>query len=191
MSNLAKNLTLAGLRQSISKVKADIAMAEQSVLPDADVQAAIRAELEGAVAAFHRIKARIAESLSAGVSTNLDDLVPENFDKHERTNIALGGALASYGVDRFMTEALEQVVDGGQIRMTRVERDSRLETLRRELYCLELDEELLVVRDSAPRRVDCNTAAVLGVPVAVAEAAGLLGGEPIRRNHPGADVSTD
>lgn len=174
-ANQAKNITLASQRQTILDLKTEIALTAAAGLPNKEVLPALRAELAFALDGFLHIQRKVADCLTEGRAETLDDLVLNDFDVHERSRVALGGALAAYGLDRFMAEATEQANLEQGLRLSRVERDSRLLTLRRKLYLAEQAEEGLCIQENAARRADCNVSAVLGVPLEIAEANNLLG----------------
>lgn len=173
--NQSKNITLASLRQTILDLKADIELTASAGLPNEEVLSALRAELAFAMNGFMRIQRRVSDCLTEGRTETLDALVMSDFDTHERGRVALGGALAAYGLDRFMDEATEQANLDHGLRLTRDERDRRLLTLRRKLYLIEQAEEGLCVQENVARRADCNVAAVLGVPLEIAEENNLIG----------------
>jgi hypothetical protein len=88
---------------------------------------------------------------------------------------ALGLAVLALGPDTLLGEAvkLAEEQDTGALRMTTSEKESRLLELRRKRYSLELLEA--EIAPPSDIRATINGAAMLGIPVDVAEEAGFLG----------------
>ena len=163
---------LESIRSRIAHLKKQAAAAACAGLPVSEVEASIRAQLAGAVEQFLSIRQSIANAVASGRHESLDGLMRTSYAKDEQAMIAFGGALASYGLDRFVKEALELAGKQSGERLTAAEREARLDELCREIYALELEEETLVQALDADRRPDADARAVLGVPLEIAFAEG-------------------
>ena len=163
---------LESIRSRIAHLKKQVTVTRCAGLPVSEVEAAVRAQLVGAANEFLRIRQGIADCIREGRHESLDGLMRHTYEKDEVPMIAFGGALAAYGVDRFVKEALEMAGKQSGERLTATEREARLDELRREIYALELEEETLVQALDADRRPDADARAVLQMPLEVAFAEG-------------------
>lgn len=171
--------SLAELRAAIVALKAEIREVSNAGLPADACEDRLRATIDGAAEAFEAMKRRAAGCLAAGELPTLQILMDYSTKPETPAQIALGAAMLAYGKTRFIDEvrdAAADLADDG-LRMTAAERLERLRDLRRRLYQLELAEESMIEETGAPRRIDANPAAVLGLPIDVAEDEQLLGAE--------------
>lgn len=169
--------TLADLRCLIAEIKQDIQEVDNAGLPAKDCEAALLQCLGKATTAFDALKRRAAECLAAGELPTLQYLTGHPVGPNAPAQLALGAAVASYGADRILAEARQAAAkmagtDG--LRLTFADRQEKLHSLRCQLYKCELDEEALIMATGEARRLDANPAAILGIPLAFADEAGLL-----------------
>jgi small-conductance mechanosensitive channel len=161
---------LKQIRDDIAAVKAEIIRIDNSIPPVADIEALLRTYLTSLADPKRRLVDLAASILSHGTPVNeLLNLPPTQLPQH-----AFGIALAAHGVDQIIAEAktIAQTQDNGAMRLSADDRTDKLLELRRELYELELSEEENLA--DTPRRPDVNPAAVLGVPMNIAESNGYL-----------------
>ena len=159
---------LDSIRSRIAHLKKQVTITRGAGLPVAEIEANIRAQLAAPVEQFLRIRQSIAAAIAEGRHESLDGLMRHTYDKDELPMLAIGGAVAAYGADRFLAEAIEMAGKQSGERLTATEREARLGELRREIYGLELEEEVLVQALDTDRRADVDPRAVLQMPVEVA-----------------------
>lgn len=154
-------------------VRADLDAAQNALPPLAEVEAALRETLEAAVDVWHRFTGRIAAELSAGDGrTHLRHLAG---GVAVSPDLALAGAIAAHGIDRLLKQARDEAGKLPQpVRLSAGEKAEALAVLRRQRYALELDLATAHFEAGEPLPEGLNAAALLGVPVEVAEAHGLL-----------------
>lgn len=155
-------------------VRADLDAAQNALPPLAEVEAALRETLEAAVDVWHRFTGRIAAELSAGDGrTHLRHLAG---GVAVSPDLALAGAIAALGIDHLLKSAHAEAAKAQPqpVRLSAGEKAEALAVLRRQRYALELDLATAHFEAGEPLPEGLNAAALLGVPVEVAEAHGLL-----------------
>jgi phage shock protein A len=161
------------MRRDIADLKADIAKVDSALAPLDERTELLRVAYRELTSAYDKWIDKAAAALADGAVADVFLVAPEL--KLER---AIGIAVAAVGEDEFIASALERVArhERGRQRMPAGEKSAALLKLHRRLYQLELDEEALVLASGEERRPDANAAAVLGVPLDVAEENNLLAG---------------
>lgn len=167
--------SLEAVRGRIAEILAERAACSVAIQPDAEIELEMHRVLGEAVSEFKAFQGRLSTYFAQGDVPSLDFVLRNSYLNDEVARMALGGALANYGVDRFVTESMAAANFPEGQRLTPTERATRLLELDRERYQCELDEESMVMTTRATRRVDCNAAAVIGMPLAVAEQNNLIG----------------
>lgn len=161
--------SLETVRGRIAQIIAKIADYRVVLRPDAEIELAMHRVLGEAVGEFKAFQGRFSSHFSQGDAPSLDFVLRDSYLPNEVERIALGGALVNYGIDRFVTESMAAANFPDGPRLSRAEQSDLLTELFRELYECELDEESLVMASGAMRRAGCNAAAVIGMPIIVAE----------------------
>ena len=160
-------MNLTTIRKNIDSINKELRLVEKAVPPVEYQEERLRSQLTEMANAKARLIQFAADALNGGQLelTPPAPLVAEH---------GFGLAVQAIGVDQIIEEAkrLAASKDNGALRLTPSEQFDRLNTLRRERYALELEEEK--VRGSASRRADVTPAAVLGLPVDEAEDGGFL-----------------
>ena len=167
---------LDSLRLAIGDLRGELAEVINATMPPDDIKAAVRGSLQAAVDEFSRAQTNAAECIASGIPSSLSAILKSSYDRDEVAIIALGGALAAYGLDRFLDEAEAMAGEPKGLRLTAAQSEEKAAIIRRELYQLESEEEALVESLDAMRRPGVNVAAVLGIPLEIAEREGLVGG---------------
>lgn len=160
---------LSQIRARIAELQAEIARTEKAGLPRDETIAALRHKLQSYIGQFESVKTDIA----AGIERGNPDMIAHSFPARLQNEIAIGASLASYGLDKLLSEADAQAGEDCPLRLSRAEQIERLRKLWSEKYELELAEE--TARGHEPRRAGANAAAVLGIPLKIAEQHGLTG----------------
>lgn len=161
--------TLKQLRADIAETQAEALAVKNALRPLAEIETGVRHVLGEMADASNRIVGMVSNIFSHGHP--IADLV--SIPAGQVPKFALGMALASIGVDAIIAAAKEKASanDNGALRMSTADRDGQLQALERQLYELQLAEEAAL--DGEPRRPGCNAAAVLGVPLEIAEQHGF------------------
>lgn len=167
---------LTSLRDTLATLKSELAAVSGARPPHDEVVSALRGTLQGAVAGFSRAQANVAECIASGVPSSLNSLLKSSYERDEIALIAFGGALASYGMDRFIDEAIAMAGEPEGLRLSVKDREAKERDLLRKIYQLETEEEILAESLGVMRRSGVNAAAVLGIPLEIAEREGWLGG---------------
>lgn len=164
-------MNLVAIRKQITKLQAEITAVENAIPPFDQTEGKLRTYLEDATRYRQSVVDSLTESFRSGrTTTYLLDLPTSALIK-----AALGIALAGVGIEHLLSEARTQAEanDTGGLKLAESEKSERLAALRRELYLAEAAEEQAL--EGQPRRDGIKyAAAILGIPVDVAEAAGLL-----------------
>lgn len=162
--------TLKQIRADIAEVKAEALAVKNALRPMAELEHSVRHVLTEMASARNQMVDLIAGMFSHGTPLSELSAIPATqLPKH-----GYGLAISAIGVDAIIAAALEKAEanDPGALRMSADDRDEQLSALQRTLHKLELQEEAAL--NGEPRRPDVNPAAVLGIPLEVAEKAGLL-----------------
>jgi len=162
--------TLSKIRAEIREVKAEAVAVKNALRPVAEIEAGVRHVLSEMADANNRMVDMVSNMFSHGHP--IADLV--SIPAGQLPKFALGMGVAAVGVDAIVKQAMEKAAgnDSGALRMSAAEQREQLEALERRLFDLELSEEENL--NGEPRRLGCNPAAVLNIPVEIAAAAGLL-----------------
>lgn len=167
---------LEALRATIWTMRRELKAVARATLPHDEIVATIRGTLHGAVDGFQKAQANVAECIATGTPSSLNAIIKTSYEPNEIALVAFGGALSAYGLDRFIGEAIEMAGKPEGLRLSAKEREAAELDLKRQIYQLEAEEEALVGSMGVARRPHVNAAAVLGIPLAIAEQEGLLGG---------------
>lgn len=161
--------TLKSVRAAIASVQTDLVKHVNALSPLESRFAEIEPFLNGVAKPFNDLLDRLVDVLTITDDTNVS-----LFDlgvSHERASVdsfALAAALTAH--DRAaLVKKIENRVTAldTAYRLPPAERDAKIFELRSKLFDLELQEEGLL--DGASRRDNCNPAAVLGIPLEVAQ----------------------
>ncbi len=165
-----KTENIESIRVKIAALQEEIIAHENARLPSGEVATIMGKELAACLGIFEGFKQRLADCMTNGQPENIDDLLKSSFEPDEISKLSLGAAIAANGgPDKLTAECkkLSRAADG--LRLPVIEKQTKLASLRYELYALELIEEPLVFAANVPRRPDVSTAAVLGIPDAALE----------------------
>ena len=152
---------------------ADLDAAQNALPPLAEVEAHLRETREAAVDGWHRFTGRLADELaSSDGRTHLRDLAG---GVAVSPDFALAGAIAAHGIDRLLKQARDEAGKLPQpVRLSADEKAEACAVLRRQRYGLELDLATAHFEEGTPLPEGLNAAAMLGLPVDIAEPHGLL-----------------
>ena len=170
---------LEEIRARISEIRVEIADCRNALRPADEIKAEMFRVLSEPIAEFQNFQARFSEQFAIGAVPSLDFVLRRSFQGDEIPRLALGSALLAFGADRFVTQAMASADFPAGPRYTASERAARLLELARELYQFEIDEELVVCATGQTRRADCNAAAIIGLPLDLAEELNLIGLETV------------
>lgn len=164
----------ADLMQEWRDVCADLQAAEQALPPLAEVESRLRATLENAAESWRRFVSRLADKFSAGDGRTTLRQLAGGVDL--AADLALAAAIDAHGVDRLLERARDEAarVQPQAVRLAAADRAEALALLRRQRYELEAQLAGLHFEDGGPVPDGINAAALLGLPVEVADHAGLL-----------------
>lgn len=176
MSKKSQAQNLTELREQIAKLNAEFGVVRAAGLPAAEVAQSIRTQVVHCCERFRAIQRRIATCLEDGYDESIASLLGPMITKSDPAELAFGAAVAAYGADRFMDEAIALARNHGELRLPADEREARLKDLLERRHSLELLECDLVESTGAAHRPDVTTGAVLGIPFDVLFEAGLIGG---------------
>lgn len=161
---------LKQIRAEIAETRAEAIAVKNSIRPMDEIEIGVRHTLNEMASAHDQLVNLIAGMFSHGTQiSELSAIPPTQLPKH-----GYGLAIAAIGVDAIIAAAKEkaQAQDSGALRISVFERGEQLEALERALYLLEIAEEEKL--NGEPRRPNANAAAVLGIPLEIAEEADLL-----------------
>lgn len=161
---------LKQIRAEIAETLAEAFAVKNSIRPMSEIEVGVRHTLTEMASAHDQIVNLIAGMFSHGTQiSELSAIPPTQLPKH-----GYGLAISAIGVDAIIAAAKEKAEanDSGALRISVFERGEQLEALERACYLLELAEEEKL--NGEPRRPNANAAAVLGIPLEVAEEADLL-----------------
>lgn len=161
---------LKQIRAEIAETRAEAIAVKHSIRPMSEIESGVRHTLNEMASAHDQIVNLIAGMFSHGTQiSELSAIPPTQLPKH-----GYGLAISAIGVDNLIAAAKEKAEsqDSGALRISVFERGEQLEALEHTLYCLELAEEEKL--NGEPRRPNANAAAVLGIPLEIAEEADLL-----------------
>jgi hypothetical protein len=166
----AKRQTLKAVLEEIEKINLDVQQVANSQRPLDELEASLRSYLGALASPRNALVNLCADVLTANMP--ITEIVGHPNSLAAR---GFGLALAANGVDAIIDEALTkaQANDPGCLRMTADERAERLASLAKARYLAEMEEETLLAGNE--RRPNMNAGAVLGIPIDVAEQAGLIG----------------
>jgi hypothetical protein len=159
--------SFAEIREAIREIQAEIAETVSAPLPFDMLAQAVRDELRRHLAPHADFVARLTNAFGS-TSTGLN-VFPVHTDSI--APLALSMALEPQ-LDRLVKCAerlAKESEPNGALRLSPIEKATRLADLRAQLYELELLEEAATPAGT-PRRDDVNPGAVLGVPLDVAQA---------------------
>jgi len=139
--------TLAQIRARIEELQDEINQHERAGLPRDETIAALHSKLEYFVRQFESVKTDIADGIGLGNPNMIDHTFPDRL----KGDIAIGAAIAGYGLDKLLSEADAQAGEDCPLRLSRAEQIERLRKLWSEKYELELAEE--TARGHEPRRL--------------------------------------
>lgn len=162
--------TLKQIRAEIAETLVEAIAVKNSIRPMSEIEIGVRHTLNEMSNARDQLVNLIAGMFSHGTQiSELSAIPPTQLPKH-----GYGLAISAIGVDAIIAAAKEKAEanDSGALRISVFERGEQLEALEHTLYCLELLEEEKL--NGEPRRPNANAAAVLGIPLEVAEEADLL-----------------
>lgn len=153
---------------------ADLQAAEQALPPLAEVETALRATLENATESWRRFVSRLAGEFAAGDGRSTLRHLAGGVDI--APDLALAAAIDAHGVDRLLKNARDEAarVQPQAVRLAAADRAEALALLSRQRFELEAQLATLHFAQGEPLPDGINPAALLGLPVDVAEAAGLL-----------------
>jgi len=153
---------------------ADLQAAEQALPPAAEVESRLRETLGAAAEGWHRFTARIAAELATGTGHVTLRQLHGGVDLG--ADLPLAGALAAHGVDRLLKQARDEAakVLPQPVRLTADEKAEAIAALSRQRYELEAQIASLHFEEGAALPENIAAAALLGLPLEVAEDAGLL-----------------
>ena len=152
---------------------ADLQAAAQALPPVAEVEQHLRATLEAAVSDWQKFAGRIAAELATGTGHVTLRQLTGGVDLHPA--LPLAGAIASFGIDRIIKTARAEAEKLPQaVRLDAAARAEAVALLSRQRFALELDLAGLHFEDGAALPESINAAALLGLPLDIAEAHGLL-----------------
>jgi hypothetical protein len=167
-----KKKTLSAVREEIANLSRDMKEVDNALRPLKEIEADLRSFLAALTKPRDEFINKCVDVLSQGLPVTTlighPNLLAEK---------AFGLALAGIGVDLIVDAALTRTnaKKSNVLRLPHTERAERLATFAKALYIAECEEEQLL--GLAERRPCANAAAVLSVPIDVAEKAGLLGVE--------------
>lgn len=155
-------------------VCADLQAAEQALPPLAEVETALRATLENAAESWRRFASRLAGEFAAGDGRTTLRQLAGGVDL--AADLALAAAIDAHGVDRLLKHARDEAarVQPQAVRLAAADRAEALALLSRQRFELEAQLATLHFAQGDPLPDGINPAALLGLPVEVAEHAGLL-----------------
>ncbi len=162
--------TLKQIRAEIAETLAEAIAVKNSIRPMSEIEIGVRHTLNEMASAHDQLVNLIAGMFSHGTQiSELSAIPPTQLPKH-----GYGLAISAIGVSAIIAAAKEKAEanDSGALRISVFERGEQLEALEHTLYCLELLEEEKL--NGEPRRPNANAAAVLGIPLEIAEEADLL-----------------
>lgn len=162
--------TLKQLRTEIAETRAEALAVRHSIRPMSEIEAGVRHTLNEMANAHDQLVSLIAGMFSHGNQISELSAIPATqLPKH-----GYGLAISAIGVDAIIADALKkaEAQDSGALRISVYERGEQLEALERACYLLELAEEQKL--NGEQRRPNANAAAVLGIPIELAQEAGLL-----------------
>lgn len=151
----------------------DLEAAEQALPPLAEVEAHLRETLELAVESWRKFTTRLAVELGTGDGrTDLRNLAG---GVAVSPDLALAGAIAAHGIDRLLKQARDEAGKLPQpVRLDAAARAEAIAVLRRQRYDLEAQLAHLHFEAGEALPEGLAPAALLGLPVDIAEAHGLL-----------------
>jgi hypothetical protein len=170
------NAQLTKIRRELDNVNSEIASVQNALPPIAERLNDVAQALELLTAPWNDFVAQAAEQVVLwDRPITLSSLTPHRFNAENIAELGLAAAIASYGAKE-LRDAIRQkaaeIAHEGQLRLTATERATRLKDLYIQRYRLEFTEEQNL--DGAPRRPGVNAAAVMGVPLEVAQEHHLL-----------------
>lgn len=159
---------LKSLRGRIVRLTAEIKAVDNSIPAAAELENRLRERLQEQTAAVNSLIENCAFALATG------DMGRLFIDPAVLAQKAFGMAVDSVGIGRIVQAAKERAeeLDDGRLRLPASEKRERLATLKRERYLAELEEQEII--GTADQRPDVSGAALLLIPVDVAEDAGIL-----------------
>jgi hypothetical protein len=166
---MAQNLNT--IRAKVADLTAEIRQVSAAIPPVEDRVDAVRRHFREIASDAH---ARLVER-AANVISHDHHISEVNPTRDTAGYNALGLAVLALGPDTLLAEAvkLAEEQDTGALRLTTSEKEARLLELRHKRYALELQEAEMAPPSDV--RASVNGAAMLGIPVDVAEEFGLLG----------------
>lgn len=163
---MANNLKT--IRARIADLSAEIKAVENSIPPASELENRLRERLQEQADSVNTLIENCALALATG------DMGQLFVDPRVIAQKAFGMALEGVGIGRIVQAAKDRAaeLDSGRLRLPSSEKHARLAELKRERYLAELDEQEII--GTAEQRPDVSGAAVLLIPVDVAEDAGIL-----------------